>query len=588
MASTLENSSEVEVFIAKKIITMNEGWPTCTAVAVKDGMILGVGSLDTLKPWLKDGFTVNTTFKSKVLVPGFIDPHMHPLIGGVAASLPCLAYYDQPNPYGPPHKGLKTREAIKERLVSYLKERKDDPKPLLCWGYDQIALGGHLDSDFFNFLDDIHEPWANKPIAIWDASMHYVYTNKSCMKTCCVTAELCRKVVPSGDNILKSGTDEPSGTFLGNHATGLILGKLVTMIATPAFNVAAMKRVIDLSVQNGLTTVSELGLGLMDLKAEMELFPAIFNDPSCPVRCVAVVHQLALEAMTQGSDKAVALVQKLHAEETKRFSFSGVKFFTDDAFVGLTMQLCGCPGYIDGHKGIWLTEPGKSYTDKVEPYWKAGIQIHVHSNGDNAQNETLRVLDELQKRHPRFDHRFTFEHYGISTVAHARRVKTLGACASVNVYYPHLRGELNENHIGTERSHMSSRLGTLLKYGVPTALHTDTPIAPPSPLGEMWVAVNRFGQSGAVLAPAERVSAEAALRMVTIDAAYVLKKDHMIGSIEAGKCADFTVLDQDPLTVPPSKINSIKIWGTVMSGIPRKASTIHTWVPKIAMPPSKS
>eukprot|EP01060_Flectonema_neradi_P016418 TRINITY_DN2300_c0_g2_i2.p1 TRINITY_DN2300_c0_g2~~TRINITY_DN2300_c0_g2_i2.p1 ORF type:complete len:611 (+),score=105.11 TRINITY_DN2300_c0_g2_i2:76-1833(+) len=578
--------SGVEVFVAKKIITMNDGWPTCTAVAVKNGMILGVGSLETLKPWLKDGYTVNTTFKSKILVPGFIDPHMHPLIGGVAASLPCLAYYDQPNPYGKDHVGLKTKEAVKQKLVEYLKERKDDPNPLLCWGYDQIALGGHLDAEFFEFLDEIPEPWARKPVAIWDASMHYVYTNRSCIDFCEVTPERCLKAVPTGDIILKKG--KPSGTFLGNHATGIILSKLVGVITTPAFNVAAMKRVIDLSVQNGLTCVSELGLGLMDLKAEMELFPAIFNDETCPVRCVAVVHQLALEAHTKSKEEAVTLVKKLHAEETPRFCFSGVKFFTDDAFVGLTMQLCGCPGYIDGHKGIWLTDPGETYTDKVEPYWKEGIQIHVHSNGDDAQNSTIQLLADLQARHPRFDHRFTFEHYGISTVAHARKLKALGACASVNIYYPHLRGELNENHIGTERSHMSSRLGTLLKYGVPTALHTDTPIAPPSPLGEMWVAVNRFGQSGAVLAPAERVSAEAALRMVTLDAAYLLKKDHLIGSIEAGKCADFTVLDQDPLTVPPAQINNIKIWGTVMSGVARKASTIHTWVPKIAMPPSKS
>ena len=82
----------------------------------------------------------------------------------------------------------------------------------------------------------------------------------------------------------------------------------------------------------------------------------------------------------------------------------------------------------------------------------------------------------------------------------------------------------------------------------------------------MWIAVNRLGQSGKVLGPEERVTAEQALRMVTIDAAYVLEMDDRIGSIEPGKHADFTVLESDPLEVDPLTIRDIGVWGTVFAG----------------------
>ena len=145
-------------------------------------------------------------------------------------------------------------------------------------------------------------------------------------------------------------------------------------------------------------------------------------------------------------------------------------------------------------------------------------------------------------------------------------MKTLGAVASVNPSYVYLRGELNAPYIGADRAALAARLGTLTKTGVPTAIHSDLPVAPANPLLLMWMAVNCFGQSGKVLGPDERVTAEQALRMVTIDAAYVLGMDDKIGSIEPGKFAAFTVLESDPLTVPSEQIRDIGVWGSVFAG----------------------
>ena len=110
---------------------------------------------------------------------------------------------------------------------------------------------------------------------------------------------------------------------------------------------------------------------------------------------------------------------------------------------------------------------------------------------------------------------------------------------------------------------------------MPTSLHADSPVAPPRPLEEVWIAVNRFGRSGQVRGPEERVDIHRALRMITIDAAYTLGVENHVGSIAAGKFADFAVLDQDPHDIPKKKVRDIKIWGTVVGGKVFPASEIR-------------
>jgi predicted amidohydrolase YtcJ len=92
-------------------------------------------------------------------------------------------------------------------------------------------------------------------------------------------------------------------------------------------------------------------------------------------------------------------------------------------------------------------------------------------------------------------------------------------------------------------------------------------VAPPRPLEEVWIAVNRVGAlSNEVRAPEERVGADRALRMITIDAAYTLGVDDQVGSIETGKLADFTVLGDDPLKVDPMAIRDVPVIATIVGG----------------------
>ena len=560
--SQTQSKTSITVFIAKKIYTMDPGWPTATAVAVQDGKVLSIGSLQDLQPWLSNRkYKVVETFKDKILFPGFIEPHGHPLLGGILMTRPLLTYYDSPNPYGPPFKGLKTREAAMAKLKEYDQAIKDPNELLIAWGFDSVAFGGHLTRG------DLDKVSTSRPIIVWDASEHFAYLNSVVIKQRGYLRDLAKKV-----NGVQLGEDgELNGQFLGTTAAVFALGKFMKSQYQPEKANKALDFLVDLSLKGGITTQSDLVVGLIDPDIEAKLYENYFNDPETPMRLVAVSDIAGVTAAKK--ENALKYILEKQNKSTDKVIFRGVKSFSDDSFLGFGMAIDN-PGYTDGHHGLF-TNKGDAFVNQLLPYWKAGLQIHIHTNGNAGNDNTIAVLETLQNKHPRFDHRFTFEHFGISTPAQAKKLKALGALASVNPYYLYMRGEINSVHIGTERAYLASRFRTLLDAGVPTTMHSDTPIGPAKPLEWAWIAVNRFGQSGKVLAPSERIKVTEALRMITIDAAYALGVDELIGSIEPGKFADFTVLEQDPYKVDPDDLNDIPVWGTIVGGKVNPASAIE-------------
>ena len=557
-----EQPGPITVFVAKKVITMDAGWPWSTAVAVRDGKILSVGSLDDLKPWLKSApYKIDRTFADKILLPGFIEGHGHPLLGGTSVTRPLLTYLPTPNPYGPAFPGVKTQAEAAAKLAEYVKQAKSPDQTVLAWGYDLIAMGGkHLDK---TMLDKIS---TTQPLLVWDASEHFVYANNAALRKYKVTRDSTKT-----DGVMAGADGEPNGQFLGTTAAQPIIAEALAEVLKPDVAMGNMRFLADLSRQNGITTTSELSYGVVNLPLEELVFDKYFNDPNSPMRCV-VVADVASTIAAKG-DQAMAFVKSLASRNTDKLMFNGAKFYADDSFLSLGMAMEN-PGYTDGHPGIYIVPPEKT-VETWRPWWEAGFKIHVHSNGNAGNQATIDALDVLMRIKPRIDHRFTLQHYGMSTADMARRLARLGGVVSVNPYYVYYRSEFNAPHVGSDRAYTAARLKSLVDAGVPTALHADTPVAPPRPLEEVWIAVNRFGLSGKVRGPEERVSVHQALRMVTIDAAFSLGVEDKLGSIAAGKFADFAVLERDPYTVPKEKIRDIRVWGTVVGGKVFPASEIR-------------
>jgi predicted amidohydrolase YtcJ len=148
-----------------------------------------------------------------------------------------------------------------------------------------------------------------------------------------------------------------------------------------------------------------------------------------------------------------------------------------------------------------------------------------------------------------------------------RRIKALGLCCNLfanHIYY------WGEEHIaltmGLSRAARMDACGTALRLGIPFAMHSDAPVTPLAPLFTAWCAVMRQTAAGRVLGEGERIAVADALRAITLGAAYTLKMDHLVGSIEIGKFADFAVLDEDPLEADPDRLKDIAVHATLRGG----------------------
>jgi len=288
----------------------------------------------------------------------------------------------------------------------------------------------------------------------------------------------------------------------------------------------------------------------------------ITMEPAMPEARVVAVRDGAIVAVGRDLEDLAAR----HASHRIRIG-RHVKLLADGAFFSRLMQM-NPPGYPDGRHGAWLTEPDHLLA-QARPFWNAGYDVHVHVNGDRGLDVVLDMLATLLSEKPRFDHRLCLEHMGFSTEDQTRRIAALGAVVSAQPYYLYVLGdEYAERGLGYERASQISRLASLVARGIPLTLHSDLTMAPSQPLRLAWVAANCLTMDGTLMAPAQRLTVDQALRAVTSDAAFVLRMEDRIGSIRAGKSADFTVLERDPYEVGAAGLAEIPVWGTVFEGRP--------------------
>jgi predicted amidohydrolase YtcJ len=546
--------SHITVYRARKVITMDAGRPFAECIAVMEGRVLSTGSLDTMQPWLsRHPHSIDDTFRDKVIMPGLIDPHTHFVFSAGYLALHYIGPIDSPGPNGM-NPGLPTRDDVIAKLREVDKADTDPGAPLIAWGLDPASQGGHLDRD------ELDEVSITRPIWVISYAPHFVYLN---------TAAIERTQIPDDSNVhgvMRYPDGRLNGQFIEIEAGHVALGAMAAEI-TKRGGADGMRRMGDVARKAGVTTTAEMLFGNVDFETEWGLYSKVVLEETYPVRMGLVSLENALH--TNHGHSAAAFLLDAFKRNTDKLFFHGVKFLSDGSFPAMSLRL-NFPGYLDGSNGLRNDIPWDELHERMLPFWKAGIQIHCHANGDEAVDASLNALAKLQGIQPKFDHRFTLEHYCISTPDQARRLKALGAVASVNNYFVHYRSQLHsEVGFGPDRSEAVARLGSLEREGVIFALHSDYSLvlAPMHPLTAAWVAVNRIALDGkTVLAPGERIGVEHALRAITIDAAYVLGAEQRLGSLEPGKLADFAILESDPFEIDPINLKDIKIWGTVLGG----------------------
>ena len=544
------------VYATRRIHTMNPAQPVATHVAVRDGRILAVGDLERMRAW--GDFRLDDSLADKVLLPGFVEGHCH-LKEGSLWEMPYLGWFDRRDPQGRVWPGLRSMAAVVARLAeidaAMARAGTPDTEPLIAWGFDPIYFGGQrMTVDHLDAVGD-----GRRPIVIGHANGHLMNVNSAMLRKAGISAETEVEGVMKFETGARQG--EPSGELQEPAAMYLVLKQVGNAGLLAPLTEAGLRAFGRVATLQGVTTATDLVNRLTD--ADLAVLRGTCGDDGFPVRIVP-----AFQAFhgTHGAAAGAERVQSLQATSTDRLRFGLVKMMLDGSIQGFSARL-RWPGYFNGApNGIWVTAPAQ-YEADFETYHRAGLTIHTHTNGDEASLAAIAAIERVLTRAPRPDHRHTLQHGQMIDAPMFRRMAALGLCA--NLFTNHLWYWGDQHHdmtMGPDRAHRLDACRSALDAGVALAIHSDAPVTPLAPLFTAWCAVNRVTPSGRVLGEAERLTVPEALRAITLGAAWTLKLDHEIGSIECGKRADFAVLDDDPYEVPRAALKDVPVWGTVLSG----------------------
>ena len=581
------------IYSARRILTMNPRRPVATHVAVRDGRVLGAGTLDELAGW--GDYELDERFAGKAVMPGFVEGHCHSWEGSAWEDT-YLGFFDRTAPDGGLHPGLKNIDAVVERFRAAAASAEADARAeaghgagksrpggsggpdgaggpggpdgpgragasdtpgepgqsgeaVMGWGFDPIFFGGRR-----MVAADLDRVSATRPVIVMHQSGHIVNVNSEALRRAGITRDT------NVQGLVRDADGEPTGELQGPALRAIV------------YRAAGRDRFLDMgrgdslwrfaqsARRAGVTTATDLANELPEKTVASQV--AITADEDFPLRIVP-----AFFAAARPADEGVAWVKSLIPRSHERLRYGLVKLVLDGSIQGFTARM-KWPGYYNGHEnGLWYIEPNEELPRILGTFHRAGLQVHIHTNGDEATEAAIDAIETVLRERPAADARFTLQHCQMAHDAHFRRMARLGICA--NLFANHLYYWGDQHYVltmGPERAGRMDAAGTAKRLGVPFSIHSDAPVTHLAPLFTAWCAVNRTTASGRVLGEAERLTVADALHAITLGAAFTLKLDTEIGSIETGKRADFAILEDDPLAVEPAALKDVAVWGTVVGG----------------------
>lgn len=533
------------------IVTMNADQPRAEAVVTSSGgEILFVGSLDAAQ----ERFTSAQAhdLDGRTLMAGFIEQHLHPFLAALTLSIPVVASEPWKIP-GKTWPAARDAAGYIARLTAIEAAMEDPQEVLWTWGYNNY-FHGELNRQM---LDRIS---SSRPIVVWHRSVHEFVLNSAAVQK----FGLNQAAINALGAEVSAQADLAAGHFF-EGGVFYLLPIILPELGNPARFAAGLKQMVAMLHANGVTAYNEPGAFIPE--QAIPLYESILGADSTPMYSFFIPETRApyLTGGKEGVLKAVEQITETFGDKEKvRFLEGRVKMLADGAIVSQLMMMRD--GYLDGHHGEWIQNP-EDLEAISKIFWEAGYQLHIHVNGDLGLDAVIEILKRRQAEYPRDDHRTTIVHFANSGEDQIDELKKLGVIVSANPYYVTGFGERwAEVGLGPERAHAMARLGPVEKAGISVSLHSDMPIAPADPLFLVWSAVTRETLSGNALRPDLAMTLDGALRAITIEAAYSWGMEDSLGSIEVGKTANFTLLEENPYEVALDQLKEIDVYATVFEG----------------------
>jgi predicted amidohydrolase YtcJ len=527
-----------EIIFQNGTVIPMAGPPTpVEAVAVGQGKIIAVGSKANLAG-LRTSATRIVDLQGRTLLPGLIDPHHHSCFASLkAALLVDLGYTLYP-----------TRADFTAALKA-LVAKTPPGQWVMGYDFDNLLQGGDLSMTELDAISTAH------PIFVWYINGHDGAANAKAFEVAKIPADI--GPLPKNSRFGR-GPDGKLNGLIYEEAALVMLLKPAAPAITPALMAKALREHTARTAAVGNTTLHEPGSVRPDwIEGLVKLSPML-------------TARLSASLMEDSLKEANAFLKPgggARATEFpgSRFSLYGIKIVNDGS--NQTETGAQTKPYLGSQsKGATNYSPAE-LKELVASIKAAGWPVLIHCNGDATADDALDAIEGAYGANPPT---------GLNRIEHATmirpdqiaRMKRLGVEPSFLMNHVFLYGAAYRDQIfGPERAAFMDPAKACVDAGVPFTLHTDAPCSPIGPLRLIQAAVTRrCAFDGSVVGPDQAITVEQALAAVTTHAARQIGLEHRIGSLEVGKEADFTILEQDPRAVDPEKIMAIKVSETWLAG----------------------
>jgi len=524
------------IFLGGGIVTADPDRPEVEALAIREGRIAAVGDRERIQR-LQGPATKVVRLDGRALLPGFIDPHTHPVSRQITQEMVDVGPFSH-----------TSMGAVKKTL-----RKAAEQGPVVAFGYDPSLMDEHPSLGF----DTLNAISSQVPILVINLSEHIAYGNRKLFEKAGIQQDTPN---PTGGRFLRD--DQGRLTGVAQEVSAIL--PLVKAVASEGKGLdypALTRRTLRSYAAHGFTTITVPGLGTPGPTPDAHI--ANLRQAARAVQAPVRVQGYVISTQRQR-------IPELREDSDARFRVLGMKLWADGSTQGYTAALQA------PYKGRATRGEVNYQQDQLNRMilkaHRQGWQIAVHTNGDRAMAMTLDAYAEAQDRKARPDARHRMEHCTVANRDLLHRAKDLGVTCSFLNQHVFIWGQrFREEILGPERSSHLDPAGTAERLGMRFTFHDDAPTGQPDPMLMLQTAVTRQMRAGGVLNRSERVPIDRAIRALTRDAAWQTHFEDRVGALERGKLADLVLLSANPRKTDPTEIKDIQVLATYLAGRKVKA-----------------